>query len=30
MTRNSNMWDAILGAADLLFSIKGFDGIKTP
>jgi hypothetical protein len=30
MTRNSNMQDAILSAAELLFSVNGFDGIKTP
>jgi hypothetical protein len=27
MTRNSNMWDPILSAAELPFSISGCDGI---
>jgi len=30
MKRNSKMWDAILSAAERLFSINGFDGIVTP
>jgi hypothetical protein len=32
MTRNLNTWDAILGAAELLFSISisSFDGIMAP